>query len=368
MKTAKVLITVILLLFFVPLTAYAEDGLKDIYDGLPEDVCDSLPKDFEEKISEGDGSDAVKSIDSPFILSFISKCVSGAAGDALPSVVTLTVMIILSALISSVGKENDGTVGKALSFASSLSVTAACIGVILPLWEQTLDALKALSGIVKTSLPIMTAISASSGQLSSGAVNATWLNAVLALIEELSVNVLSPLFTVCLSFFIISALTDGNGTSLSGVAVSIKKLFTFFITLISAILCAVMTFQSIIAKGSDTVLLRSIRFASSSAVPIVGGALSEAAGTYLSGLSVIKSSAGALVAASIALSALPLLLKLFAVKIGLSIVAFSGEILGVKADTVRSFTSLIDLMIALLILCSAVFVIAAGVFASVLPS
>lgn len=368
MKTARIIIVVIFLLFAVPLSTYAEGGLKDIYNGLPKDVSDSLPKDFDEKITEGDGSDAVKAIDAPFVLSFISKAVAFAASDALPSIVTLAVIVLLSALLSSLSSQSDGTVGKAMSFASSVSVISACIGVILPLWEQTSDAMKAICGIVKTSLPVMTAISASSGQISSGAVNATWLNALLALIEELSVSVLSPIFTVCLSFFVISALTKDNGTDLSGVAVSVKKLFIFFITLISAVLCAIMTFQSVIAKGSDTVLLRSIRFASTSTIPVVGGALSEAAGTYLSGLSVIKSSAGALVAASIALSALPLLLKLFAVKIGLSLVAFTGEVLGVKGNTVRGFTSLIDLMIALLILCSAVFVIAAGVFASVLPS
>ena len=114
--------------------------------------------------------------------------------------------------------------------------------------------------------------------------------------------------------------------------------------------------------------MRSIKFASGNSVPIVGASLSEAAGAYLSGISLIKGSAGTLIAAAIVLAALPMLLKLFAVKLCLTFVAFVSDILGVNGTIVRDFASITDMLIAMLVTSSLIFVITMGLFASVLPN
>lgn len=366
MKAAVILLSVIML-FSLPTVSYAEGEMKDIYDGLPNGIDDLLPKDFEDEIEKDDGTSAVTLLDASFFVSFLGKTLSLSLSETAPILLTLTVTVLLCALLSSLSK--DGTsVGKALGFASSVSLCGSCIAIINPLTEQTLGTIGVTSGIIKTSLPIMTAISLSGGQVNASGTNATFLSAVLALIEEIGKQVLTPVLAVSIAFTAVSALSHGSGIDLSHMVGSVKKTFIFLISLLSTVLCVTIAFQTVIAKGSDTILLRSIKFASGNSVPIVGAALSEAAGAYLSGISLIKGSAGTLIAAAIVLAALPMLLKLFAVKLCLTFVAFVSDILGVNGTIVRDFASITDMLIAMLVTSSLIFVITMGLFASVLPN
>ncbi len=368
MKAALSALFAVLMIFLFPITAHGEGELKDIYDELPKELEELFPDGFDEEIEKDGGTDAVKKLDGAFVLSFIGKAMSGALSDVAPTVANLTAVVLLSALLMSLSKNGGTTVGKAMSFASGIALGGACISVIKPIAEQCTDTVNAVSGIIKSSLPIMTMICQASGQVSSSAVNSAFLSAFLALTEEVSRSVLSPLLALCIAFTLVSSLSRASDIDLSHMVGSVKKVFVFFISLVSTVLCVTMAFQSVIAKGSDTVLLRSIKFASGNTVPIVGAALSEAAGTYLSSLSLIKSSAGALVAAAVALAVLPMILKLFALKLCLTFVAFVSDILGVNGGTVRDFASMIDMMTAMLVISSMIFVITMGLFASAMPS
>ncbi len=357
----------IILLFSLPTSVHADGEIRDIYEGLPNGMDGLLPEDFEDEMEKDDGVDAVKLLDVSFFTSFLGKSLSIALSDAAPMLLTLSVTVLICALLSSLGKEG-GSVGRAMGFASSVSLCGSCISIIKPLSEQCLSTLDVISGIIKTSLPVMTAISLSMGQVNASTTNAAFLNAVLVLTEETGRQVLSPIIAVSIAFTAVSALSRGTGINLSHMVASVKKAFIFFITLLSTVLCFTMAFQTVIAKSSDTILLRSIKFASGSSIPIVGAALSEAAGAYLSGLSLIKGSAGALIAAAIALATVPMLLKLFAVKLCLTFVAFISDILGVNGAVVRDFASVCDMLIAMLVMSSLIFVISMGLFASVLPN
>lgn len=366
MKAAAFLCAFILL-FSLPTPVYADGEIKDIYDELPNDVNELFPDDFEDEIEKDGGTSAVKLLDVSFFTSFLGRSLSLALSDSAPILLTLTVTVLLCSLLSSFSKAGS-SVGKAMGFASSVALCSSCISVVKPLCDACLGTVNVISGIIKTSLPIMTSISLMAGQISTSGANATFLGAVIALTEEIGRQVLTPVIAVSIAFSAVSALSRGTGIDLTHMVSSVKKVFVFFISLLATVLCFTMAFQTVIAKGSDTILLRSIKFASGSTVPIVGAALSEAAGTYLAGLSLIKSSAGVLVAAAIALASLPMLLKLFAVKLCLTFVAFVSDMLGVNGAAVRDFASICDMLIAMLVTSSLIFVISMGIFASVLPS
>ncbi len=346
----------------------SDDPLSEIYSSLPETIADSMPDGLGEEISEGNGAAALSSLDGDFFLGFITEGLGKAMSEAAPLIASLLFTVIVSSLISSCGKGGSESVGRALSFASGVAVSFAGIGIIKPLADEFLGMVNTFGGIMKVSLPVMTAICCSSGQLSSASVNATFLSGLLTLTEELGKGVLSPLISVLIAFAVVNSVSSTVGIDLSQTAGGIRKLFIFFISLIGTVLTVTLAFQSVIAKSADGILLRSIKFASGSSIPIVGAALSEAAGAYLGSLSLIKGSAGTLIAAAIALSALPVILKLFAVRLGLLFTALVSDMLGAKGNCIRDLSSVIDLMIALSALISTVFVIAAALFASVIPS
>ncbi len=368
MRRILLLLSLLSALLALPCRAAApEEALKELYDGLPKEVADALPDGVEEGIQKGDAAAAAGALDAAFLFDAIGSFLEKAVKDSLSPLLTLTTALLLSSLLHAFSDTAGETVSKALDLAAGLSVLLAVFRVVKPVWELTADTIKGIGLLTKCSLPAMTALCAASGSLSSSAVNSAWLASLLALTEQLTETVLTPLFGIGFGFLAVSLfsrLTDS--ADLSGVAAGIKGIFTFFLTLMGTVLTAVMTYQSVLAQSADTVLLRSIKFASGTLIPMVGGALSETAGSYLASLSLLRSSAGLLTAVSLLLYVLPPILTLLVCRFGFSLIATVAGLLGCgkEGDAVREAAGLLDLALAAVSVLSAIFLILAGVFAS----
>lgn len=361
----KQLLCIILLFFSLSFTVFAADPINDLYSSLPDDLTDAFPENFEDEL-KSDGASAVSRLDANYFLSFISSAMKASLSDSVSEVYALIFIIVISSVMLAF---SDGIPYKPITAAATFAVIGCLTQIIKPLSEQMGEQIQGIGSVMKLSLPIMTAVSGASGQPSAAAVNAVWLNTALTLTEQLTESILSPLISVCIALAIASSLMRMSGNnSLSGAVGTVKNTFVFLLTLIVSVFTAVMSFQNVIAKGSDTVLLRSVKFVSGSAIPVIGGALSEAAGAYLSSISLVKSSLGTLCAVCITVSVLPYVIRLFTLRLALSLCAFLSDIMGgaVSAE-IREFSSILDLLTAISVLSSVTFIIAVGVFASTLP-
>ena len=72
---------------------------------------------------------------------------------------------------------------------------------------------------------------------------------------------------------------------------------------------ALIGLQGIFAQSADTLALKTGKFLLSSGVPVVGRAISDAMGSVLAGLKMLKGTVGFAVIAVIAVSFLPLLIQ-----------------------------------------------------------
>lgn len=84
-----------------------------------------------------------------------------------------------------------------------------------------------------------------------------------------------------------------------------KWLLTFCATVFGALI----GLQGIFAQSADTLALKTGKFLLSSGVPVVGRAISDAMGSVLAGLKMLKGTVGFAVIAVIAASFLPLLIQ-----------------------------------------------------------
>ena len=358
-----------LVLWLLCLSCYAatpEEAIADYYGALPDEVADALPDGVAEGLREGDAT-AAASLDASFLLNFLGKTATGAMGESLSTLAALMGTVFLSALLRAFSDTAGETAGKAIRFAAGLSILLAVFRIVKPAWKLTADTIGGIGLFSKSFLPLMTAVGAASGSVSASAVNATWLTVLLTLIEQLTEAVLPPLFALGFGFLVVSLfcrLTESG--DLGGVVGSIKNVFTLLLTLVGTSLSAVMAYQSVLAKSADTVLLRSIKFASGNMIPVVGGTLSETAGSYLSSLSLIRGSAGTVVAVSLLLFVLPPILKLLVCRAGLTCAATVAGLLGCsqEGETVREASALLDLALATVAILSGIFLILTGVFAS----
>ena len=179
-----------------------------------------------------------------------------------------------------------------------------------------------------------------------------------------------PLLCTCTGFIAVTTLSRFTGApDMSGVSGELKKALTFLLAAAGTVFTTVMAHQTALAKSADSVALRSLKFASGNMIPVIGGALGEAADGYLAGVSLIRSASGTLAAAAVISYVLPALLKIAVLRAGLSAVAAGAEIMGrgKEAAIVREAGEVLGIAVALICTASVLSVIAVGVFAGSLP-
>ena len=364
MRRALLVIAVLILL--LPLHAGAE-GVSDMYGALPDGVRDSLPDRLENDISEN-GESAVASLGGGYIASLAASALKAAFACSVKPLAAVIGVLLLSALLNSAGAAAAG--GEAIGLSSAVSVTVTLFGAITPLFRLTSDTLSGIGLIMKGILPVMTGIYAMSGNVTAASVNSTWLMLLLTFLETLTESLLMPLLCTCAGFIAVTTLSRFTGApDMSGVSGGLKKALTFLLAAAGTVFTTVMAYQTALAKSADSVALRSLKFASGNMIPVIGGALGEAADGYLAGVSLIRSASGTLAAAAVISYVLPALLKIAVLRAGLSAVAAGAEIMGCgkEAAVVREAGEVLGIAVALICTASVLSVIAVGVFAGSLP-
>ncbi len=328
MKRLIAVIAALVLFLSLGSICFAEerDYVGELVDTLPEDVGDKLPEGLR-------GENAKDMLTYDYMLKESAEGARSALYDVTAPLASLIGLLVLSALLNRVGALHLGE--KIYSFISSSVILLALCEVIIPLFELVRSTMFSVGTVIRTALPIMTAVSAASGNAASSAVNSTWLLLLIELLELLCEAIIMPLLSLCLGFMAVSVLAKGSGSpDLSGISSVLKKSAVFILSLVGTVLSAVMAYQTVIAKSADSIALRSIKFASGSFIPVVGGALGEAADTYLAGISAATGGVGAVTVISVALIVLPVIFKLIFWRIGLSFVSLTASILGCDRESV----------------------------------
>lgn len=362
----RALLVIAALILLLPLRTGAE-GVSDMYGALPEGVKDSLPDRLENDISEN-GESAVASLGAEYIASLAASALKAAFAYSVKPLAAVIGVLLLSALLNSAGAAAAG--GEAVALSSAVSVTVTLFGAITPLFKLTSDTLSGIGLIMKGILPVMTGIYAMSGNITAASVNSTWLMLLLTFLETLTESLLMPLLCTCTGFIAVTTLSRFTGApDMSGVSGELKKALTFLLAAAGTVFTTVMAHQTALAKSADSVALRSLKFASGNMIPVIGGALGEAADGYLAGVSLIRSASGTLAAAAVISYVLPALLKIAVLRAGLSAVAAGAEIMGrgKEAAVVREAGEVLGIAVALICTASVLSVIAVGVFAGSLP-
>lgn len=362
----RALLVIAALILLLPLRAVAE-GVSDMYGALPDGVKDSLPDRLENDISEN-GESAVASLGAEYIASLAASALKAAFAYSVKPLAAVIGVLLLSALLNSAGAAAAG--GEAVALSSAVSVTVTLFGAITPLFKLTSDTLSGIGLIMKGILPVMTGIYAMSGNITAASVNSTWLMLLLTFLETLTESLLMPLLCTCTGFIAVTTLSRFTGApDMSGVSGELKKALTFLLAAAGTVFTTVMAHQTALAKSADSVALRSLKFASGNMIPVIGGALGEAADGYLAGVSLIRSASGTLAAAAVISYVLPALLKIAVLRAGLSAVAAGAEIMGrgKEAAVVREAGEVLGIAVALICTASVLSVIAVGVFAGSLP-
>jgi stage III sporulation protein AE len=262
------------------------------------------------------------------ILNGAKKYISGAITGSLAACTSIILISIAVGVFKSAFPEAaGGTHGNYAVLAAVLAISGialARVGNFIGLGETVLQELETFGG---TLLPVISAAAAASGEVTSAAVKYSASMLVINVMMRAMRSMVMPLIYAYCAVSVADAAV-GDGT-LSGVSDFIKWLCKTILTVFSVVFISYITLSGVVSQTADAMAVKAARVAISTTLPVVGGILSDAASTVLSGAQILKNATGIFgMLAIIAICIVPFL------KLGINYLVFkaAGSVSGTVAD------------------------------------
>lgn len=320
-------------------------------------LLDKLPSEVSALLPEGMGSSSDAQtlrelFDAEYLASLCSDLLREGVAAGLKLFAQMLGLIILSAILARFAELFTKNHTQIFDHVILIVASLELYGILYSLFELTETYLSSLNDY-------MTAISAAFGSifllsanLSLAATQSVWLGLLLTFCEKISYDLLLPLLQMSFALTIASSISPE--LNLRTVTAFIRQLCTTLLVASMTLITVIMAFQTNIAAASDSFGLRSIKFAASNSIPLIGGLVSESMKTLATSLSLVKSIAGLVGVVGLLLCALLPLAILFTCRSALSLSATAADLLqagGIK-PLIDETVKLIGFLIAILLIFS----------------
>lgn len=141
-------------------------------------------------------------------------------------------------------------------------------------------------------LPLMGTMYALGGQVAAAAVNHTTLVLSMSLVQWIGSQSVVPLFSLCLAFGLMGAISGEVAGRMQVLTGKLKKWYTTGLGLVMLVLSASLGAQTTLAARADSLSFRTLRFAVSSTIPMVGGGVAEMLRTASTGVDWLRGVVG----------------------------------------------------------------------------
>lgn len=272
-----------------------EQAQKEITQEIERGIKSDTPDEAEDFLEDNDIS-----IDNPESASKVGvgdwlDYILDLVREFLSSPLKLLGALLLVIVFTSVSTGILGSNSKLLNIISIISVLS-CTAILFETISNCIEAVNStisnLSIFIMSYVPIFSSVVATCGNASSGV---SYYVIVLFLCEIITF-VIDYILVPFVSFSLASSIVEAINPNLSvnGFSRGLLSAAKWTLGLITTIFIGVTSIQSIIGTSVDTVGVKAAKYAASSMIPVVGGAMSDAYSTLMGSLSLIKNSVGVL--------------------------------------------------------------------------
>lgn len=240
----------------------------------------------------------------------------------------LCAVLILTAAVK--GLSGDGTQSEVVSLldtVAALAVFTLCSGEMLGLARLMQTAFEDSRAYIACFVPVFASVMISCGQVGASMVYSGLFFTVATLSAQLLTNVGLPITRVLIALHATAAVD--SVMDVSKLAKSFTKWIKWGLMVFATLFAAVLSLQTAFAQSADSVALKAGKFLIGSTVPVVGRAVSDAVGSVLAGMKLIKGTVGFAAVAVIGAAVLPVLLQCTAYHIAFT---FGGIVAGATGN------------------------------------
>ncbi|MDD6174460.1 MAG: stage III sporulation protein AE [Firmicutes bacterium] len=333
-------------------------GAEDLPQQLPEETRELLQElglaDFSE--------DGIFRLNFENVLQQTAVLARQKASDPLRAALCVVGIIALCALLQSVKTSflND-EITQVFSVVCVLMTASVMVTPLVSLISGARDTALAAFAFLISFVPVYAGIMVANGQaVTAGAYSATTVAAAQGASGLLSA-VVTPVLQMLLALAIVSAAAPR--TNLQGIHSFLQKMVKWLLGIVMTVFVTVLSLQGAAGAAADSLTVRTAKFVIGSAVPVVGGALSDAYTSVRGYVGVLKSSVGAFGILAGGAIFLPLTVELMIWIAAAELCAAVGGLLDQKeiAGLLKAISAVLGLFLAVLLCCAALLIISTGI-------
>lgn len=358
MKIRKIIgIIFILTLIFAScaVQAYAatyEDEINEIYNSLNTDTQELL----KEIGADSADFDSMLGVTPQKVWSLTKKLITGNIEAPTRSAVRLIAVVILIAIFECFAPDDI----RIKSIVGIVGTLMCIISVISPLSTAISSAVSSIAVSEKLMLaliPVLAGVITVTGNPTLAASFQSIAFTGAQIISGISNSFIVPTVGAVMALDITGAVMPSF--KLGGITSLIKKAVTAVLTFVSTLFVSFLGIKGALANAADTVASKGIKLVISSAVPVVGGALSEAYSGIIGSLVLVKSTIGIFGIAAIALINLPSCIQLLFWVFALKFSAAIGELFNQQSisELLKALASSLTLLNVVLLFNAVLFII-----------
>jgi len=336
------------------------EEFADMLEVLPDALRDGLP----ERLFSANAQDVAKGIESLLspraLLTRILEELGRRGGGMMRLFLQLCGVILLRGVFNHMTSHlRSSVLADGVRLLCRVVMFGIIVGQAFSLLEDIQVFYEDLRTLTTAYLPLMGSLYALGGNVGTAAVNHTSLVLSLSLVQWVGGKTVIPLFSVCLAFSLLGVFgtsTAGRGAVIGG---KLKKWYTTALSLTMLLLTGALAAQTTLAARADSMGFRTVRFALSSSIPVIGGGLSEMLRTAATGVSWLRGVVGLGGVALLLWLLLPHVITLFLTR---TVYALAGDVaawLGCEEEgkLLLEVAGLFGYMIAVSLLCVMTFLI-----------
>lgn len=301
---------------------WEESGADRLTEVLPDGlgITDGMP----------DTDAVIRTLSGETVLSRLYDAIIGGSGGALHLLGQLCGVLVLCAVWKKYRASVHGDDDDLFSHCVTLLLCLIGFRALIQLFSDTAAYFSSIHTAVTAALTTLTVLGAMRGAVGTAAVTGMGMALFLAVMETVASGVLFPFLRVCTGLSLASSV--GGGEGLSQISGLLRRQFLWLIGAMMMLLCAVLSYQTVLARASDSVALRAVKFTLSGVIPIIGGAVGEAASAVAAGFSLTAKTVGVLGIAAVLWQILPTLCTVYLTRLAFSVSAGAASFLGMSRE------------------------------------
>ncbi|MBQ8107954.1 MAG: sporulation protein [Ruminococcus sp.] len=359
-KIGMLILVLITAVLICPTVCASQEGADRITQQVNERLEEILDEDTKEYLRENSidaqGAEAASQLDEAGVFSRLWKMFTDALAAPWKMLVKLMGIAAAYGALSALRNEGSST-DKVFGVVCRLSMAAAVSGSISAIFEKLRESVEAVNTFMISYIPLFSAVTTAGG----APVTAGSYSAGTLLVCEVSAwaasGVMMPLLSAVTAMTMVSAIDPR--LTFAGAAQTIKKLVCWLLASVSMIFTGLMSIKGISAAAADNLAAKTLRFAASSFIPVIGATVNDAFAAVKGSVGVIRSATGVIGIVGVFFIAARPLLLILAMRLMLWAGQLINELMGLKdcAEMLKNLGSVMGIAGAILLTLASVFIV-----------